>query len=362
MRAIASRLAELAPEVVALQEVWTGEARAILLDGARRAGLDHAWHPRAAIGGSGMLLLSRHPIESARFERFCLPWVPPRVDHPDYYGGKGVLTARLATPDGPVAVVATHLHAPYRSDVPHQYRAYRVGQIVELAAALRGLDVPAVVLGDFNFRDTDPEYRILSALAGVRDAAAEIGQPVPTVHRGNAYRGAHATEKRIDYVFLRDGGGRGLEPRAVRRVFDDAWEIDGRPASYSDHAGLLADLVLNGSPSAPGPADLRAFDLAAHLLDQGRRRAYRRQHADRLAAGVGWGAALIACAGARVRPVSRRRVLRAAVQAAGIAALTPGVTYTLLSEVFAPGEVRVFDQLSARLFDVRADRFPGSAA
>ena len=59
MRAIARHLADLAPEVVALQEVWTGEARDILLEGGRRAGLDHVWHPRATLGGSGMLLLSR---------------------------------------------------------------------------------------------------------------------------------------------------------------------------------------------------------------------------------------------------------------------------------------------------------------
>jgi hypothetical protein len=261
-----------------------------------------------------------------------------------------------------VEVVATHLHARYRSDVSHQYRAYRVGQIIELAVALRGLDVPTVLLGDFNFRDTDPEYRILSALAGVRDAAAEIGQRAPTIYRGNAYRDARATEKRIDYVFLRDAGGNGLAPRAVRRVFDDAWEIDGRPASFSDHAGLLAELAPSGSPSGPGSSDPGAYDLAARLLDQGRRRAYRRQHADRLAAGLGWGGALLACAGARVPHVTRRRLLRGAVQAAGIAALTPGVTYTLLSEVFAPGEVRVFEQLSARLVDVRAERLSGPAA
>jgi hypothetical protein len=196
----------------------------------------------------------------------------------------------------------------------------------------------------------------------VRDAAAETGQRVPTVHRGNAYRGSSAKEKRIDYVFLRDGGGRGLAPRAVRRVFDDAWEIHGQPASYSDHAGLLAELDLTGSPGARRPADPRAYDLAARLLEQGRRRAYRRQHADRLAAGAGWGGALLACAGARVPRVTRRRLLRVAVQAAGIAALTPGVTYTVLSEVFAPGEVRVFDQLSARLLDARADRTSGASA
>ena len=362
MRAIGERLAELPADVVALQEVWTAEARGILLDGARRAGFPHVWHQRATLGGSGMLLLSRFPIESARFERFCLPWVPPRIDHPDYYGGKGVVTARLATPDGALAVVATHLHARYRSDVSHQYRAYRVGQIIELAAALRSLDVPTVLLGDFNFSDSDPEHRILSTLARVRDSAAEIGQPVPTVHRENAYRGARGAEKRIDYVFVRDGSRSGLEAREVRRVFDDAIEIDGRPASHSDHAGLMAELALTGSPGAPHPADREACDLAAHLLEQGRRRAYRRQHADRLAAGLGWGGALLACAGARDPRLTRRRLLRGAVQAAGIAALTPGVTYTLLSEVFAPGEVRVFDQLSARLRDVSADRFSGSAA
>jgi endonuclease/exonuclease/phosphatase family metal-dependent hydrolase len=349
MRAIGDRIGLLDLDAIAFQEVWTREARAELLRAGRRAGLPHAWHGRATLGGGGLVVLSRYPFVSARFERFALPRVPSRPDHPDFYVGKGFVRLRLTTPSGPVSLLATHLHARYGSDVPHEYRAYRIAQIVELATALRASGEPTLLLGDFNFRETDPEYRVLAGLTGLRDAAAESGLRQPTVLLDNPYRRHRPREKRIDFVFLRDGSDLGIRVRQAWRIFDEIFELAGRPASYSDHAGVLAEIELHGRPAPPVLADREAARLAARLLGEGRARTAQRRQSDRLAAGLGWGGALLASAGARNHRLTRRRLLNASLQGLGIAALTSGVGYALLAETFAPDELRAFDQIAARL-------------
>ena len=93
-----------------------------------------------------------------------------------------------------------------------------------------------------------------------------------------------------------------------------------------------------------------AIDLAATLLAEGRARTEKQRSGARIAAGAGWAGALLATFGARDPRLSRRTLLRTAVQLGGLAALTPGVGYTLVAEVFTPDELRVFDQLLARLY------------
>ncbi|MBW1685013.1 MAG: endonuclease/exonuclease/phosphatase family protein, partial [Deltaproteobacteria bacterium] len=206
MRAIGAKLSGLDLDAIAFQEVWTGEARGILLRAGRKAGLPHAWYNDTALGGSGLLVLSRLPIEAVHFERFVLPGRPQRVDHPDYYGGKGFTRVRLATAAGPVIFVDTHLHARYGGDVAHEYLAYRIGEVVQMALRLAVVREPLIAAGDFNFREGDPEYRVLQGLTRLRDVAAELGRPEPTVFRGNPFRaGGRKTDRRIDFLFIRDG-------------------------------------------------------------------------------------------------------------------------------------------------------------
>jgi sphingomyelin phosphodiesterase 2 len=351
MRAIGARLSSLDLDAIAFQEVWTGEARGILLRAGRKAGLPHAWYNDTALGGSGLLVLSRLPIEAVHFERFVLPGRPQRVDHPDYYGGKGFARARLATAAGPVTLVDTHLHARYGGDVAHEYLAYRIGEVVQMALRLAVVREPLIAAGDFNFREGDPEYRVLQGLTRLRDVAAEFGRPEPTVFRGNPFRaGGRKTDRRIDFLFVRDGSQLGVRARETRRVFDEVFELGGKPASYSDHAGVLAEIEIGGS----SPAKAKAFDpeaagLASRLLAEGRRLAEGQRRGDRTVAGIGLGTALLAAAGVRHRRVSRRRLLRAGLEGVGILALAPCIGLSVLSEVFAPDELRAFDQLAALL-------------
>jgi endonuclease/exonuclease/phosphatase family metal-dependent hydrolase len=360
MQAIGRRLASLDLDAIAFQEVWTTDARDRLVAAGRAAGLGGAWHHPAGFGG-GLLVLTRLPIRSARFDAFSLRGDPARPDHPDYYGGKGWATLELATRAGPLMLIDTHLHARYASDVPHAYRAHRIGQIAELALASRQLAHPVVTLGDLNFTDRDPEHAILTGLTGQRDVASELDTPSATVLRANPYR-AHSSkpDRRVDYAFARDGGGTALVPLHARRVFDERLELEGDPASCSNHAGVLVDfeLVPGAGRALPSPAP-RAISLAMQFLDEGRQQAGQRRRGDRVWAGAGFGAAALASLGVRDARISRRRLLRTALQASALLTLTPGVGLSIVSELLTPDELRAFDRLAVRLADLHAG--PGAA-
>ena len=360
MQAIGRRLASLDLDAIAFQEVWTGGARERLVAAGRAAGLPGAWHHPAGFGG-GLLVLTRLPIRSARFDSFSLRGNPVRPDHPDYYGGKGWATLELATRAGPLVLVDTHLHARYTNDVPHAYRAHRVGQIAELALASRELQHPVVMLGDFNFVDDQPEHAILTGLTGLRDVAAELDAASATVLRANPYRAySRKPDRRVDYVFARDGGGTAVVPLHSQRIFDERLDLDGGPASCSNHAGVLAELeVVPGAGRALAPPTPHAVSLASQFLREGRHRAQQRRRGDRAWAGAGLGAAALASFGMRDPRVSRRRLLRTALQAGALLALTPGVGFSIVSEVLTPDELRAFDRLNARLAHLPAA--PGSA-
>ena len=102
MRAITAEFSALDLDVLLLQEVWSPAAREILVAGGLRAGFDHHFASTAPPGG-GLLLLSRDPIEEPRFQRFAFRGDLERVDRAEYLGGKGLLTARIETPSGPVS-------------------------------------------------------------------------------------------------------------------------------------------------------------------------------------------------------------------------------------------------------------------
>jgi endonuclease/exonuclease/phosphatase family metal-dependent hydrolase len=362
MRAIGAHLAALDLDAISFQEVWTSQARKILQTAGRRAGLVHAWHTTASLGGSGLLVLTRLPLAAVRFERFALPGLPQRLDHPDYYGGKGFVSLRLATAAGPVSLINTHLHARYARDVSHEYRGYRIGEVVQIAMGMRRTREPIVAAGDFNFGEGDPEYRAFRGLTGARDLAAELDRREPTVFRGNPYRSGHSKPRRIDFVFGRDGREHGIRVREIRRVFDGVFELGRHLATYSDHAGVLAELEIQPRESSPLPLlDPEAARLASQLLAEGRARAEQRRRGDRTAAGIGLCGALLASAAVRDSRVTRRRLLRGALQGAGLLALTPSVGYSVLSEVFAPDELRAYDRLAARLDRAQSDS-PGRLA
>ena len=249
MEAIGQRLGSLDADVVAFQEVWSPPARSRLIEAGRRAGYAELWSKPGSIGASGMLVLSRLPIRESRFIRFSLCGFPQDVTRGDYYGGKGIAIVTLDTSAGPVALLSTHLSPHYGDYGPEDtYMGHRIAEVVELADALAQIEIPAIVVGDFNFTEREPEYEVLVGLSRLTDVAAALEWREVTIVPGPPYRANESPPGvRIDYVFLRDGIERAVVPHSIERVLDETIEIEGEPAGYSDHAGLLAEVVLDAT-------------------------------------------------------------------------------------------------------------------
>lgn len=350
LRSIGARLGSLALDAIAFQEVWTAGARARLQRAGLEAGLAHAWGPHARIGGSGLLLLSRWPIASSRLTCYSLRGHPEAITQGDYYGHKGFAWLRLDTPAGPLSLIDTHLHARYASDASHEYVPQRVGQIVELALGTRDIDDPLITAGDFNFTDRHVEYRLLGDLTGLRDVARELGNAQPTVTAENPLRNSRKPDRRVDYVFARDGAGARLVARSVDRIFDEPPPPPLR--GYSDHAGVLAELeVLPADRPRPAWSPRpEAIATARRLLAEGRVTARERRADGRALSGAGIGVAALATVGRRTLTTrTRRGFLRAGLQASALLALPTCLGGSLLSEVFAPSEIRAYDAVQRSL-------------
>jgi endonuclease/exonuclease/phosphatase family metal-dependent hydrolase len=251
-KAIAAVLAETAPDVCGLQEVWGGtdeDAENLAAELADQLGMHWCWAPlpisarrRAEHGGDmaiGNAVLSRWPIASQ--EQLPLPVAEteqPRV----------ALHARIDTPGGPLPFFTTHL--THRPDASGE----RVAQVRALAGFIdEHLDdsaYPPVVTGDLNAAPESDEVRLLGGLLTapvvpgrvLLDAwwYADGSEPAATWDRANPHVGEPGIfDVRIDYVLVglpRSGRGRVLSvTRAGTRP------VDGMVAS--DHYAVVADLT-----------------------------------------------------------------------------------------------------------------------
>jgi endonuclease/exonuclease/phosphatase family metal-dependent hydrolase len=354
LRRIGEQLPSLGADVAALQEVWTQKARQQLAAAAHRAGYPHIWHNRASLRGSGLMLLSRLPLHRPRFRRFALGGLPQRLQHGDYYGGKGFVLVELATPEHTLSLINTHLVARYGDrEGPDEYRGHRAAQIVEIAAAVNRCPEPVLALGDFNVREGQPEYRILLGLTGLRDAAAELDRRQRTVARDRPEPDPHSPRnERIDFVFTRHGLTGGAAPIRIRRVFDEDLGRIGRTRAYSDHCGLLAEIEIDGSPGTPHRPQPEALELARELLARGTALARKRRSAQRRLSGAGAAAALALLAGGGRLAPERRRLLRAALLVGAGAAFASSAVAVALAEIFAPTELAGFERVEAVLAEL----------
>ncbi|QDU74470.1 hypothetical protein Pan97_14780 [Bremerella volcania] len=135
----AALLRNLSPDVVGLQEVDNGVKRSGNIPQAEALGKQLGMH--AAFGKFmdlqggqyGMGLLSRHPIESVTEVQL------PKGNEP-----RVALAARIALPSGQ-SIVAVNVHFDWVDD-----DTYRFAQAEALSKYLKQLDVPYILLGDFN--------------------------------------------------------------------------------------------------------------------------------------------------------------------------------------------------------------------
>jgi endonuclease/exonuclease/phosphatase family metal-dependent hydrolase len=352
-------------ELALFQEVWTEPAREQLTRGGRALGFEHSWSQGPARGGGGLLVLSTRPIEAAAFRRYTLGGLPQRLTQMDYYSGKGVARLDLAIAGTEIAVFLTHLQARYSpASVPDEYVGHRTGQVIELAEEVRAVSSPVLAVGDFNMRDSSPEYAAMMQLTGFVDAAVRLDVRAPTVTLDNVYRLERKaiSESRIDYVFCRSGTRVGVRPLSLARVYQEPVEVAGSPGAYSDHTGLLVEVELGGPGEAFPVVQPETLARCRALLGEGRARARVRRDQQRLGVLACAAGSAGAIGAARRTSLSRRRFLRnASFGFAGVAAGS-GVSLAALAERFVPDELADYATVEATLSRLAEGSGPTEAA
>ena len=241
--AIAAVIAEAAPDVCGLQEVWDTPEENLAAQLADR--LELRWHwagvhpPRPEDGQSiGNAVLSRWPIGAVAELELPTARVPER---------RGAIAAHIETPGGVLPFVTTHLtYQPGGSDIRLDQVRALAGFVAEHAGRC---PYPPVVTGDLNAEPDSDELRLLGGLLtapAVPDLVlldawryAVPGDPGFTWDRRNGYqRYSIIPDSRIDYVLLglpQENRGR---VEAVRLGGDAP--VDG--VWPSDHFAVIADL------------------------------------------------------------------------------------------------------------------------
>lgn len=245
LRAAAEAVVELEADVVVLQEVWRDDDAAVFEEALRQAGLPHQVRRASSEplqrGSAGLLIASRYPIVRDTFHAFRMGAAPRWPWPPDWYASKGALDVVLATPDGPLRVVNTHLHAAYgRGNHPF----LRLGQALELAQHIApepgaAFAEPTILVGDLNCRPGELSYRVLSEHLPVTVAARSGGDALLTGASADTNLSVVAADVALD-------GTRAIHAQRTDHV--------------SDHAALVVDLVRHervAPPRATATAELR---------------------------------------------------------------------------------------------------------
>ena len=233
---LASVLADVAPDVVVLQEAWSAGERDQAAELGARLGLAHHRFDgdREEDGArSGIAVISRWPIGGTELRALT-----------GTHGRPGtVLRTDVDGPRGLIRVFGVIL------DWPPHYSHVRQQQVQELAEYVRGFGRAelGVVCGDFNAPADADEIRMLTGrAAGCRVAwqdawelAGDGGPGHTWSHRNPWAAPLLQRDARIDYVFsvAIGPGGRG-HPVAARLLGATA----GAGIVASDHYGVLAEL------------------------------------------------------------------------------------------------------------------------
>lgn len=248
MQAIGDALASMNLDLIALQEIYLQSDREIIIEKLNQANRYYAKYFQSGVMGSGLFILSRHPILENNYWKFSLQGRPNDLIRPDYYAKKGLAYVRIDSPAGIIDLYNTHLVAPYDEIGENVYFSHRVAQAYQIAQILNAISqkTPAILAGDLNCPPEELTYRLLLQNASLTDSYAEAnpGDPGYTITEEIPYIKFHEPE-RADYILFRSGGNLRMALMDSSLVLDQLPEgLDVKIQAYSDHFGVLSEFNL----------------------------------------------------------------------------------------------------------------------
>lgn len=270
LRAIAHRLAQSDYDIVALQEVWVEEDWAYISEKCK-ANFPYRRQFRSGIlAGPGLAILLKIPISGTFLYRFPINGRPSAFFRGDWFVGKSIAVTILEpTAPGalPLAVLNSHMHAPYAQVGDAAYATHRACQawdLAKLVSTLHRAGYAVVQVGDLNSKPGLLPYKLFTTEGGladswdvlygdqailsddlaVMDAHEQITRGGVTCDsRLNTWRANRAPWEacRLDYALI--------DPGRITPVLADVQFTEALSApelcSYSDHFAYSVELAVN---------------------------------------------------------------------------------------------------------------------
>lgn len=176
LHAIADELAATQYDVVALQEVWVEDDWRYIEHACREAYPHRRFFRSGIVAGPGLALLLKLPIESTFLYRFPINGRPSAFFRGDWLVGKSIAVTILkphAAGARPLAVLNSHMHAPYLQHGDASYSTHRACQAWDLAKMVKTLQMAGyavVQVGDLNSKPGSLPYKLFTLEGGVVDS------------------------------------------------------------------------------------------------------------------------------------------------------------------------------------------------
>lgn len=176
LRAIAHQLAHSDYDIVALQEVWVQEDWDYIESQCKQTFPYRRQFRSGIIAGPGLSILLKVPISSTFLYRFPINGRPSAFFRGDWFVGKSIAVTIL-DPKVPgsskLAVLNSHMHAPYAQSGDAAYATHRACQawdLAKLVSTLRKAGYAVVQVGDLNSRPGLLPYKLFTVEGGLTDS------------------------------------------------------------------------------------------------------------------------------------------------------------------------------------------------
>ncbi|KAH8418268.1 hypothetical protein KR222_007642 [Zaprionus bogoriensis] len=270
IEAICKELSSAQYDIVSLQEVWSQQDSEQLQQGTSSV-LPYSHYFHSGVMGAGLLVLSKYPILGTLFHAWSVNGYFHRIQHADWFGGKGVGLCRILLGDQIVHLYNAHLHAEYDND-NDEYKTHRVIQAFDTAQfieATRGNSVLQILAGDLNTQPQDISYKVLLYTSKMRDSCQSDSFRTNECGR-NSYTSARALAKnplgiRIDHIFVRSADH--IKAEIVDYTLPFPERVPCQKFSFSDHEAVLATLKLTLLPDDDEP--VAPEQVPCRLVEEG---------------------------------------------------------------------------------------------
>lgn len=176
LRWIANQLASTDYDVVALQEVWVEEDWLYIEEQCRIQYPYRRVFRSGVLAGPGLAILLKIPINNSFLYRFPINGRPSAFFRGDWFMGKSIAVTILEplTPETPpIALLNSHMHAPYSSLGDAAYSTHRACQAWDMAKLVKTLKMAnyaVIQVGDLNSKPGLLPYKLFTMEGGLADS------------------------------------------------------------------------------------------------------------------------------------------------------------------------------------------------